>query len=276
MLFFATLLPPAAAAFEITLDPPEPRPGDILRVEVLGIDNPKRMVCRFREKELPFFAVGPGRLRALIGLTARFKPGWYQLEVSRKRFLLPREHKTVGVTVMDRGFSHQELTMPAGKTGLAGKPGAQTALEIIRDTLKEASPRQRWKGSFAPPVTGRRTSAYGHTRTINRSISWDWHKGIDLAAESGRSVLAPNDGVVVLAARFPVQGGIVILDHGQGVMSTFLHLKSFAAGVGEEVPKGRTIATVGGEGFSTGSHLHWGVYVHGEAVDPEPLLKRNF
>lgn len=271
----ATILlaaPAAAGAWAVSVHPAEPRPGQVLRVEISGADNPSRLRCRFNDRDYPAYPVAPGKARALVPLTARLKPQFYRLEIARTRWLLPDERKTVGVQVAPRSFTHQRLRMPKSKAGLGLRPEAESALEIIRGTLEKRSERQLWKGVFLRPTPGRRSSAYGHTRTINDAMAWDWHKGIDIAAAEGRRVLAPNAGVVVLAARFPVQGGIVILDHGQGVMSAFLHLRSFEATLGAAVPKGQPIATVGGGGFSTGAHLHWGVYVHGEPVDPEFLL----
>jgi murein DD-endopeptidase MepM/ murein hydrolase activator NlpD len=270
LIFFAA----QAEALEVSVTPAEPLPGDVLVVEVLGIDNASRASCVFRDKEYPLFAVEPGRLRAMIGITARHKPGWYKLTVQRKRFLFSKETRTLGVTIGKRKFSHQHIRMPKKKTQLSKKPRAKTALIEIRGALAKASSAQLWQGVFLRPAKGRRSSKYGHTRTINKKMSWSWHKGIDIAAKDGHPVLAPNGGRVALTGRYPVQGGTVIIDHGQGLHSAFLHLRSFAVKAGDFVSKGATIANVGGGGFSTGSHLHWGVYVHGAAVDPEILLKR--
>lgn len=240
-----------------------------------GLDNPARASCRFRGKTYPFYPIAPGRMRALIGLTARDKSGLYVLEVKHDRFILPDQTRILEVDVKKRTFTHQHLTMPKKKTKLAGKPDAKTAIRLIRATLAQDSRRQYWDGPLLRPSTGRKSSSYGHTRTINKKMSWDWHKGIDIAAPEGHPVVAPAGGKVVLTGRFPVQGGTLILDHGQGLMSAFLHLKTFLAEQGQILPQGAPVAEVGGGGFSTGSHLHWGVYLHGAPVDPLPLLKRK-
>lgn len=274
ILAAALLLASNAAALEITLTPQSPKPGDVLEVAVVGIDNPNRAELVFRNETFPFYAVAPGKMRALIGLTARDKIRWEGLRVVRKRFLLPDEVVTVGVDLAERKFSHQSLRMPASKAALPNKPEAREALVRIRDALQKDSPKQLWEGAFLRPAKGRLSSKYGHTRTINGKSAWSWHKGIDIAAGEGQAVLAPNGGRVVLVGRYPVQGGTIIVDHGQGLMSAFLHLHTFDVAVGDAVEKGQKIASVGGGGFSTGSHLHWGVYVHGDAVDPEPLMDR--
>lgn len=263
------------SAFDIVLDPPSPVPGEILRVEVRGLDNPARIECLFEEESYPFFPVSPGRMRAMIGLTARQKPGDYVLKAIHRRFLLPDVITNVGVTISPREFTHQQITMPAKKTALAARPGAKAGTQNIRGALGGLSKTQKWNGPFVRPTQGRRTSKYGHTRTINKKMSWGWHRGIDVAAASGADVLAPAGGTVVLTGVFPIQGGTMILDHGQGLMSTFYHLHSFNAQTGDVVAAGTRIANVGGGGFSTGSHLHWGTFLHNRAVDPEMLLKRK-
>lgn len=279
VLFTALLLCAAAAAveaFEVVVEPEEPRPGEVVRVELIGLDNPRRADCRFRSKSYPFYMLGPGRMRALVGLTAKQEPGWHPLKVSRIRFLLPDEIKTTGIMVGERKFTHQKLRMPKKRASLTGKPKARKGTRTIRETVKRESRRQRWSGPFLRPAKGRRTSEYGHTRTYNDGRPWSWHKGVDIAAPKGRPVRAPNEGRVALTDFFPIQGRTLLLDHGQGLMSAFFHLDSFRVSAGDKVEKGEIVAEVGGTGFSTGPHLHWGAYLHGDPVDPELLLKREF
>ncbi len=263
------------SAMEFSVEPSEPRPGEVLRVEIRGIDNPARAVCRFDGRSFPLYPTARGRLRCLVGLSARLEPKVYELVLARRRFLLPDETVTLEVNVTRHKFRHRRIRMPKEKTNLTKAPGAKRARKLISKNLRVESRRQLWKGSFRKPARGRRTSEYGQTRTINKNMSWGWHRGIDIAAKSGRKVHAPNNGKVLLTGKFPLQGGTVILDHGQGLVSIFMHLKSFATRIGERVEKGAHIADVGGSGFSTGSHLHWGVYVHGTPVDPELLYKRE-
>jgi len=263
-----------AAAFTVTYDPLKPRPGDVLRVEVVGIETHHRVGLSFRGRDYPLYAVAPGRMRALIGLTAKAKRGEAELEVVRRRFLLPDQTLAREFVVVDRKFSHQHIRMPKKKTKLARKKGARKATQLIRKMIRTESPLQYFSGPLLRPSIGRRSSRYGHTRTINKTMKWPWHMGIDIAAPDGTEVIAPSGGTVRLTGRFPVQGGTLVLDHGQGLASAFLHLAAFLVDEGTVVRKGDPIARVGGGGFSTGSHLHWGVYVHGAPVDPEPLMER--
>ena len=136
------------------------------------------------------------------------------------------------------------------------------------------TPDQRWQGPFRLPAAGRVSSGYGHPRTVN-ARPWAWHKGVDVAAPVGSTVTAPAAGVVALAGTYPVQGGTVVIDHGQGLMSALFHLGEVLVADGDAVAASSPVARVGEGGFSTGAHVHWGVYVHGAAVDPAALLDRG-
>ncbi|HBL15891.1 MAG TPA: peptidase [Elusimicrobia bacterium] len=268
------LLGGPAAAFEVRVLPESPVPGDILRVSVTGSNAPSRFSATLDGTVYRLHPDGAGGLRALIGLTAQDPPGWRSLLIVRRRALLPDQRRTAGFLVGKRTFAHQRLRMRRSKAKLLEDPEARDALLKIRAVLALESDLQLWEGTFVRPAAGRKTSSYGLRRTINKDVPWDWHKGLDFAAAEGSPILAPNSGRVLLAGRFPLQGGTVLIDHGQGLVSALLHLKSFSVRAGDTVRKGQRIAEAGGGGLSTGSHLHWGVYVHGAPVDPEPLLGR--
>ncbi|MDR9402283.1 MAG: M23 family metallopeptidase, partial [Halothece sp. Uz-M2-17] len=93
-------------------------------------------------------------------------------------------------------------------------------------------------------------------------------------AGTGSPVVAPASGTVALVGKesegFRVHGNTVGIDHGQGVLSIFLHLNDINVQEGDRVTAGQKIGTVGSTGASTGPHLHWGLYVNGQAIDPAP------
>ena len=110
-------------------------------------------------------------------------------------------------------------------------------------------------------------SPYGYQSVYNGRRMW-WHQGVDFAASEGAPVVAPNGGVVVLAQGLPLGGNTVVIDHGQGVLTEYLHLSAFAAHVGARVERGALIARIGATGLVTGPSLHWGLYVNGTWVNP--------
>ncbi|MFM2064403.1 MAG: hypothetical protein RLZZ507_4074, partial [Cyanobacteriota bacterium] len=122
---------------------------------------------------------------------------------------------------------------------------------------------------------GRLTTTYGVRRYYNGKFANDYyHRGLDYAGASGSAVIAPASGKVVLVGTvsqgFRVHGNVVGIDHGQGVTSIFMHLSRINVKEGDIVKPGQLIGAVGSTGASTGPHLHWGLYVNGQSIDPTP------
>lgn len=263
-----------ARALDIRMEPSPARPGDVLSVVVEDDGPADRLALTVGGKAVPLYPTAPGRLRALVGLTAEAPAGPLAAVVTKARRWRHPLEASASVAVEARPFKPQKLTMAPERASLPSGPGAQDAVARIRAVAAVDTPEQRWDGPFALPSDGRVSSGYGHPRTVN-SKPWAWHKGIDVAAPVGSSVTAPGAGVVALAGTYPVQGGTVVIDHGQGLMSALFHLGELTVKNGDVVTSSSPVAFVGGSGFSTGAHVHWGVYVHGAAVDPEPLLRRR-
>jgi murein DD-endopeptidase MepM/ murein hydrolase activator NlpD len=129
-----------------------------------------------------------------------------------------------------------------------------------------------WNGSFMNPREGEISTKFGLRRVIN-GISKNPHSGVDVAADEGQEVYAPNSAVVTMVDDHFYSGNSVILDHGQGIYTMFFHLSKVMVKEGQQVKKGDVIALVGSTGRSTGAHLHWGVRVQGSRVDPLELIK---
>lgn len=133
-------------------------------------------------------------------------------------------------------------------------------------------PRTDFRSGFRWPVTGRISGVYGSQRILDGEPRQP-HYGIDIAAPVGTRVRAPADGVVTLAEPdLFLSGGTLIVDHGHGLSSTFLHLSRILATRGERVLRGRTIAEVGATGRATGPHLDWRVNLFERRLDPALLV----
>jgi murein DD-endopeptidase MepM/ murein hydrolase activator NlpD len=104
------------------------------------------------------------------------------------------------------------------------------------------------------------------------SVHGDEHRGLDYPVSAGTPVLAPATGTVLLAAPLALSGETLVLDHGQGVLSVFFHLGRIQVREGERVLAGTRIGVSGATGLALSPHVHWGVYVHGVAVDPSVML----
>lgn len=127
-----------------------------------------------------------------------------------------------------------------------------------------------WLQRFVWPVGGRISGRFGSQR-IYRGEPGSYHSGIDIATGgSGTPYVAPADGVVVLAADTPftLEGYLLIIDHGMGLSSAFLHSSELLVREGETVRQGQTIGRIGASGRATGPHLHWGLTWRGSRLDP--------
>jgi murein DD-endopeptidase MepM/ murein hydrolase activator NlpD len=118
------------------------------------------------------------------------------------------------------------------------------------------------------PVIGRITSAFGETRFSPSSGGTRPHQGIDIAAPTGTPIMAPADGVVIIAGKEAQYGRLVSIDHGHGYATRYGHLKDIRVKPGDRVHAGQILGTVGTSGNTTGPHLHYEVRIHGRPVNP--------
>jgi murein DD-endopeptidase MepM/ murein hydrolase activator NlpD len=133
-----------------------------------------------------------------------------------------------------------------------------------------ATPLDHFTGSFDWPSKGIITGIYGSRRILNGEPRAP-HYGIDIAAPEGSPVIAPQGGIIRMVADLYFTGWTIILDHGHGVNSTFLHLKDTSVIPGDRVEKGQLLGHVGSTGRSTGPHLDWRVNLFGKRLDPQLL-----
>jgi murein DD-endopeptidase MepM/ murein hydrolase activator NlpD len=131
------------------------------------------------------------------------------------------------------------------------------------------SDAQGWRQAFAWPATGRISGLFGAQR-IYKGDPGSYHSGTDIAKPTGTVVTAPADGVVILAADHPftLEGNLLMLDHGMGLNSAFLHLSRIDVKLGDHVTKGQPIGVSGMTGRATGPHLHWALRWNDAKLDP--------
>lgn len=147
-----------------------------------------------------------------------------------------------------------------------------TALKA--DIFRHIDPERMWSGNFRPPVIARISDVFGTRRTFNGETK-STHQGLDYAVPMGTPVYALNAGTVLLARSLYFEGNCIVLDHGQGLLTLYLHLSEFKVKEGEPVTRGQEIGVSGGSGRATGPHLHVAVRWQGVYVNPATLLKLN-
>lgn len=117
------------------------------------------------------------------------------------------------------------------------------------------------------PSSQRVTGTFGEREAPVEGASTT-HKGIDIGASSGSEILAAEGGTVVIAAYSESAGNYVMISHGNGIYTVYMHMKEIRVGLNDSVKRGDQIGTVGSTGYSTGPHLHFGIRADGEYVDP--------
>ena len=159
-------------------------------------------------------------------------------------------------------------------------PPKAIAERIEREQARVAAARERddprtgFAQVLAWPLQGRISGRFGNQRVYNGTPKSP-HSGMDIAAPAGTPVKAPADGVVSFAdAGLYLTGGTLVLDHGHGISSNFLHLSRIDVRPGDVVRQGDVIGAVGATGRATGPHLHWGMNWFDVRIDPLLVLER--
>jgi murein DD-endopeptidase MepM/ murein hydrolase activator NlpD len=254
-------------ALQVVVTPANPQLGDtlsvIIQVDGNGGETPQ---VSLQQKNYPAFPIGNGRFRALMPTTPLEKPGARLLQVAGDG-----QVQKLSVQVRDRDFPTQSIWLPPGKD----TEGTDAEFDRVDAFKALVTPEKFWDGKLLRPNSGEITTIYGVRRYYNGVFAQDYyHRGVDYAGAYGSPVVAPAAGRVSLVGResqgFKIHGNVVGIDHGQGVASILMHLSRIDVKEGDVVKAGQVIGALGSTGASTGPHLHWGLYVHGQSVDPVP------
>jgi len=258
---------PGLAAPDIAIAPSDPRPGEALFV-TLRPDAPlARASCSWRGRLYPFLPTEEA-YGLVLPVSAGTRAGGYHATVYWKCDDGRAGSARIPVEVRPRRFGVQRLRLSAKQERKYTTPGVKREYELIGAALEQVTPDRLWSGDFLMPVQGRITTEYGLQRYVNGRFDYR-HRGLDIAAPEGAPVMAAASGLVSLADdSFQLHGKTIIIDHGQGTSSLYLHLSEIAVGLGEPVAQGQIIGRVGATGVATGPHLHYAVYAYREAVDP--------
>ncbi|HEY1124631.1 MAG TPA: M23 family metallopeptidase [Sphingobium sp.] len=147
-------------------------------------------------------------------------------------------------------------------------------LEQIAAARAVHSDSEGWRQGFIWPVKARISGRFGSQR-IYRGTPAAYHSGVDLAGGRGTTYMAPADGVVVLAADHPftLEGNLLIVDHGEGLNSAFLHSDKLLVKLGDKVRQGQPLGQIGATGRVSGPHLHWAAKWGQARIDPMTLVE---
>jgi murein DD-endopeptidase MepM/ murein hydrolase activator NlpD len=216
----------------------------------------------------------------LAGVSLETVPGSYAIELTGET--VPGKMPT-GKISFTRKFTVARGKYPRlpGKLTVEGKftepsPEQQKEIEegqqIKKDYLNRVTPEREWSGSFTAPADAEISDVFDAERVFNGKAQ-STHLGLDFRVPSGTPVAAMNDGTVLLARPLYFEGNFVVLDHGQGLLTLYLHLSEFKVKEGDQVKRGQIVGLSGGTGRATGPHLHVAVRWQGTYLDPAGLLR---
>lgn len=258
-----------AQALRVRVSPEKPQLGDTLSV-VIQLDQPDQNntpTVKMGQQTFQAFKIAPNQYRAFVPSTPLNRAGTWQIQVSGEG-----QTQNLAVQMRSRQFPTQRIWLPPGKDDIEG---TDYEFDLVDAFKKLATPQKFWNGPLLRPNAGPITTLYGVRRYYNGVFADDYyHRGVDYAGNYGSPVVAPADGRIALVGLeskgFRIHGNMVGIDHGQGVLSVMLHLSRVNVKEGDFIRAGQVIGAVGSSGAVTGPHLHWGLYVNGQAVDPVP------
>lgn len=269
----ALLLPALASAQQVPLQvtwPDQVTAGDPIGISILSwLDGP--VTASLNGEPLDLVSFGGGLAAFSLAPLGSETASW-QLHVQAEDGTgsVHDFFATVQVTADPRPV--EELSIPASVLSLSTDAARDTEARMRERVMAAPLADPQWTEAFILPVEGARpTSVYGDPRRYAPGGRVSFHEGSDMAVPQGTPVLATNSGLVLVAAEFPtypIKGGLVVIDHGAGVMSWYLHLSRVHVQEGQTIGRGELIGEVGSTGLSTGPHLHWEVRIHDRATNP--------
>jgi murein DD-endopeptidase MepM/ murein hydrolase activator NlpD len=194
----------------------------------------------------------------LEGVTANGK----QLQFERKVSVSTGRYPLVKLTVS------KDFTEPTPEQ--LGKIKADA--EVKHTAFSQITPEREWAGPFVAPVAAEVSGVFG-TRRVFNGMTKSVHQGLDYRVPPGTPIAAANRGTVLLARPLYFEGNCVVIDHGQGLLSLYLHLSELKVKEGERVERGTEVGLSGATGRATGPHLHLAVRWQGVYLNPAALLK---
>jgi len=267
---------------ELNVSPEKPIKGGVTRLEISPFPYPPTEVDLKKEDyagDITRFTWDGEQISFLLGVSYYNEADVYDLELQidymgHREMVLPLE-----LEVEEGSYPRQEFSVSPSVTAGWDEEQVKKEREKIEEARQVHAEDFLVRGSFIWPVEnweeeGYISSEYGAERVINQGEPRR-HDGIDIAVEGGTPVVASNSGKVILAKELLSPGKTVILDHGSGLSSSYLHLSKINVEEGEKVSRGEKIGEVGKTGFATGNHLHWSVHVKETPVDPELFLENK-
>jgi len=260
-----------SSGLDVTLTPPTIGQGEVVLLSVQKLRKTKPTIL-WMGKKITLLSDNKNKAWAgFIGADLTTKPGKYKIIIT---FSDSNRPHLMSVEVLSRDYGTRQLTLP------------KKMVELDSDTLKRVQKESKavkrlfissdknplWMGKWIRPVPGNIVSPFG-CRCIINGMERSPHSGVDLKAEVGDPIKATNRGIVALVAHHFFSGLSVVIDHGGDIQSMYFHLSKDFVKVGQVVEKGTIIGLAGSSGRVTGPHLHFGIRLNNERIDPIKLIE---
>lgn len=240
--------------------------GEPVFIEVSG----KAQSISFEGKWIPSFSY-EGKTSALLGIDIAKKPGTYLVEA----LFDGTSSATATITVSERKKEQVAFDIPAKLGGNSTSSQKNLVSTLSKENTALASlksgTKTYWSAPFRAPLpTPVVTDEYGYNRQTGQTTIT--HKGTDFRAAEGTKVFAMNRGIVRMARTMGIYGKTIVIDHGQGVQTLYMHLSKIRVSEGQMVNIGQLIASSGKTGYAEFPHLHVSVRIAGISIDPMKFL----
>ena len=264
----------AANSWSVRWQPVRPVNGSPVVFHVISPEPLKSLSGRWLEHEVFFASDAKSKIwDGIAGASLETRAGSYSIQLK-------------GVTATGKEISFQpSVKVAKGKYhSIAAsvpkqytEPSAEQLKKIDEDkatkerAFAHVTPAREWNGEFQPPVKAQISDVFGTSRTFNGKTQ-SVHQGLDYAVPEGTPVAALNSGTVLLAQSLFFEGNCVVLDHGQGLLTLYMHLSKIEVKEGDRIKSGEKVGLSGGTGRATGPHLHVAVRWQGVYLNPATLL----
>lgn len=241
-----------------------PVPGGVAVIDLGSAADPAPATVTYDGTPVMVRASGD-RWKAVVGISLDTEPGMHALAAGRR---------SVQFRIRDTQYEEQRITL---RNKRQVNPEERDLERIRRELARMEAARTGWSedapGSLTMtlPVEGRLSSPFGLRRFFNDQPRRP-HSGLDIANDTGTPVKSPIAGKVVDVGNYFFNGKTVLVDHGQGLVTMYCHLNAIQVRQGDRLEGGQVLGTVGATGRVTGPHLHWSVYLNGNAVNPALFL----
>ena len=244
------------------------------RTTVVEVETAEPTTCdvTYLGQTEPCYTDDQQHFYAFLGLSALMEPGSYDVTLHLHADGLDVD-ASFPLEVKAGHYGFQFIDPPPRLNKLLDASLMSQESEYLAFWRLVRLPERRWQFplDFPLPRPASVSAGYGDRRSYGGMVD-GYHSGVDYRVWSGVPVLAPADGVVILTDTLEMRGNVVLINHGWGLVTGYWHLSKIDVNMGDEVKRGEPFAYVGNTGLSTGSHLHWEMWVNGVSVDAEQWL----